>query len=127
LTPGRDAGSYPESRWQRAQGELARIARASGGRLYVPESTYDTAPIFDDILENLRVRYVIRYTSSSVLDAARSRTVRVELVNPSTGRPLEIIDEDGKRVPWKMTVKGNYVPTVAPMAGEGDRPLAGEG
>jgi hypothetical protein len=120
-------GNYPESRWQRAQGELARIARVSGGRLYVPESTYDTAPIFDDILENLRVRYVIRYTSTSDSDATRARTVRVDLVNPSTGRPLEIIDENGKRIPWKMTVKGNYVPSVMPVEGERDRQLVGEG
>jgi VWFA-related protein len=124
---GTGAGNYPENRWQRAQGELARVARASGGRLYVPESTYETASIFDDILENLRVRYVIRYTSTSVSDAARSRMVRIDLVNPSTDRPLEIIDEEGKRVPWKMTVTGNYLPSGTPVAGEGNQPPAGEG
>ncbi len=121
------AGNYPESRWQRAQGELARITKVSGGRLYVPESTYDTAPIFDDILENLRVRYVIRYTSMSDSDATRARTVRVDLVNPSTGGPLEIIDEDGKRISWNMAVTGNYVRSATPVEGGRNRSLAGEG
>ena len=125
--PATGRGSYPENRWRRAQLELARIARDSGGRLYVPESTYDTAPIFDDILENLRVRYVIRYTSTSVADASRSRTVRIDLVNADSGRPLEIIDEEGKRVPWKLTVKGNYVPSETSEADASGQPLGGEG
>lgn len=40
---------------------------ASGGRAYFPENTADLCPIYDDMMENLKVRYVITYRSS--LDA----------------------------------------------------------
>jgi hypothetical protein len=44
------------------------------------------------------VRYVITYRSSSDDDLSIPRTVHVELVNPSNGEPLEIVDSNGKTI-----------------------------
>jgi Ca-activated chloride channel homolog len=80
---------YARVDWSRAEAELQQIAQASGGRLYSPGSTLNLSGVYDDMMENLRLRYIITYKSTADggnLDAAR--TVRVELVNPNTGRPL---------------------------------------
>ena len=55
---------------------------ASGGRAYFPENTVDLCPIYDDMMENLKVRYVITYRSSNDLDPNTPRSVRVALLIP---------------------------------------------
>jgi hypothetical protein len=42
-----------------------------------------------------------------------ARTVRIELIDPTTGGPLEIVDANGMPVRWTVTVKGSYVPRAA--------------
>jgi VWFA-related protein len=83
--------------WQDVNDKLQAIVKASGGRLYSPTGTLDLSPTYDDILENLRVRYVITYKPSSPV-GAKPHTVRVELVNPQTGKPLEIVDANGRPI-----------------------------
>jgi hypothetical protein len=65
------------------------------------------------MLENLKVRYVITYTSSGNLDLNSPRTVRVELIDPKTGGPLQIIDPSGKAVRAKIVVQDSYTPSSA--------------
>lgn len=45
--------------WAALEDKLQAIAKSSGGRLYSPESTIDLSPIYDDMMENLKVRYVV--------------------------------------------------------------------
>ncbi len=109
--------SGPSARldWSRAQRELQEIARVSGGRLYSPNSTFDLSGVYDDMMENLRVRYVVKYKSPAAGSTA-ARTVRVDLVNPQTGGPLEILDAKGKPVEEKLSMEETYVPHAAPVA-----------
>jgi len=109
-------GPYARLDWKRAQAELQQIAIESGGRMYSPQNTYDMEGIYDDLTENLRVRYVITYKSTGGGDLNAARTVRVELVNPTTGEPLEIVDANGKPVRSKLFVEDNYVPATAATA-----------
>ncbi|MGG6498350.1 UNVERIFIED_CONTAM: hypothetical protein NY603_36030, partial [Bacteroidetes bacterium 56_B9] len=81
---------------------LQKIAVASGGRLYSPELTLDLGAIYDDLLENIRVRYVISYQSSLDADVNLPRTVKVELVDSRTGGPLKVSDANGRIVPVKV-------------------------
>ena len=60
------------------------------------------------MLENLRVRYVIAYKSSNTASLNARHTVRVELLNPKTGGPLQIVDADGKKIDAKVIVEGGY-------------------
>lgn len=99
--------------WSQAEKTLEELARVSGGRAYIPENTLDLSPIYDDMLENLKVRYVISYTSSSNLDMNSPRTVRVELIDPKTGGPLQIVDANGKTVRAKTVVQDSYTPSSA--------------
>jgi Ca-activated chloride channel homolog len=109
-------GPYARLDWKRAERELQEIARASGGRLYSPGSMFDLSGVYDDIMENLRVRYVITYKSGSDRDLSSARTVRVELVDSRTGGPLEIIDASGKAVRSKIFVEDSYIPRSASVA-----------
>jgi hypothetical protein len=90
--------------WNDAEHRLEEIARVSGGRAYAPENTVDLAPIYDDMLENLKVRYVITHRSSSDLPPNVPRKVRVELVDPKTGGPLQFVDSNGKKLPASVVV-----------------------
>jgi Ca-activated chloride channel family protein len=97
--------------WKRAESELQEMARISGGRAYFPETTFDLSGTYDDILENLRVRYVITYKSSTNTNLSAPRTVRVELVNPKTGGPLQIVDANGRTIPFRVIVQDSYTPS----------------
>jgi hypothetical protein len=97
--------------WNKADNNLQEIAHASGGRHYAPESTLDLTAIYDDIMENLRVRYVITYKISNAADLNSPRTIRVELVDPKTGKPLQIVDANGKVIAPHVIVQDSYVPS----------------
>ena len=107
------AGPIARVDWNAANRGLEEIARVSGGRAYSPASTIDLSSMYDDMMENLRVRYVITYQSSSGLDLNSPRTVRVELVDSKTGGPLQITDESGRTIPARIVVQDSYVPSAA--------------
>lgn len=98
--------------WEKGDKELQNIARASGGRAYSPQNTVDLSPIYDDVMENLKTRYVIVYRSSTK-DMNSPRTVRVELVNPRTGAPLQIVDASGKPVHGHVVLQSSYSANTA--------------
>ena len=104
---------YTRLDWQGAEQKLGHIAQASGGRLYSPDSSLDLAAVYDDLMENLRVRYVIIYKSAARPEEHGPRTVRIELVNSSTGGPLRIVDADAKPVHPRTLVEGTYDPAAA--------------
>lgn len=109
-------GPYAHINWQGAESKLRQIAAACGGRMYSPQAIVDLPAIFDDLMENLRVRYVITYKSTSDPKVNRARTVRVELIDSRTSRPLRIADASGKTVRSTIIAKDSYIPrkTAAP-------------
>jgi VWFA-related protein len=108
------AAPYARLDWRRAEAELMQISNASGGRMYSPASTLDLSGIYDDLMENLRVRYVITYKSTSDPGVNSPRSVRIELVDPKTGEPLQIVDASGRPVHAKVIVEDSYVPRPTP-------------
>jgi Ca-activated chloride channel homolog len=93
--------------------QLQEIARVSGGRAYTSSNTLQLSPVYDDVMENLKVRYVITYKSSNNVDANAPRSVRVELVDTQTGGPLMIRDANGRIVRGTVILQENYVPSPA--------------
>jgi VWFA-related protein len=99
--------------WEDAEHKLQEICSASGGRLYSPKTPLDRPAAYDDMMENLKVRYVITYHSSSNKSPNVPRTLRVELVDPATGKPLQITAENGTPVRAIVTLQETYTPAAA--------------
>jgi VWFA-related protein len=78
--------------WDTAEKQLETIAKDSGGRAYMIQSDVDLPAVYDDIMENLRIRYVITYVSSNPSSAGPPRSIRVDLIDPKTGQALKIRD-----------------------------------
>jgi len=85
----------------RAQGTVEDARPKPGGRAYLRDTELDIPAIYDDMMEHLRVRYVLTYASPTVDERAN---VRVELVEPRTGAPLRITDPSGRRITPHVTV-----------------------
>ena len=100
--------------WNGAEKKLETLAKISGGRAYVLETGVGIAGIYDDIMENLRLRYVITYTSSNPATSGPPRNIKVELIDPQTGNPLKFQDSNGKPVSAKVFVQKNYRPDGTP-------------
>jgi Ca-activated chloride channel family protein len=103
-------GSLSAIDWKRAEQQLETLAKVSGGRAYVLDPTVEVPAIYDDIMEHLRVRYVITYVSSNPADTGDPRSVRVELVDAKTGAPLRIVDATGKVIKARVIAQGSYTP-----------------
>jgi VWFA-related protein len=100
---------YAHLDWPRAESGLQRIAQASGGRMSALPSTLDIAGVYDDLMENLRVRYVITYKPTADPNMNGARIVRIELIDSRTGGPLRIVDASGRLVRSKVIVEESYV------------------
>jgi VWFA-related protein len=99
--------------WPAAEKQLENLAKVSGGRAYVLQSDPELPAIYDDIMENLRVRYVITYVSSNAASFGPPRKIQVDLVDPKTGQTLKIHDATGKPVAAKVFVQQTYDPGAA--------------
>jgi VWFA-related protein len=96
--------------WNRANHQLEAISKASNGRTYLRDTLLDASAIYDDMMEHLRVRYIITYTSSSPRGGGTPRRVRVALVDPHTGGPLRITDATGKVIAASVSGETSYTP-----------------
>ncbi len=56
---------------------------------------------------------MVRYKSSTDGDPSRPRKVRVALVDPMTGEPLEIVDSKGKIIRPKVVAEETYTPSTS--------------
>jgi VWFA-related protein len=99
--------------WKNAEKQLETLAKVSGGRAYVLDSDITVPAIYDDIMENLRLRYVITYVSSNPATSGSARSIRVELIDPKTGQALRIRDSNGAPITAKVYVQETYSPSAA--------------
>jgi len=103
--------AFAQIDWSAAEKRLEALAKVSGGRAYSPNSIVGIPAVYDDIMENLRLRYVITYVSSNPATSGPPRKIRVALVNPKTGTPLIIRDANGKLIAARLFVQEYYSPT----------------
>lgn len=96
--------------WPLFETRLEGLSKVSGGRAYILDTDLQVTPVCDDIMENLRVRYVITYVSSNPAASGPPRKIHVELIDPKTGKSLVIRDSDGKPVTANVLVQESYTP-----------------
>jgi hypothetical protein len=74
--------------WPRSAARLAQLARVSGGRVYNDVRSMSASAIYDDILERLRIQYVLTYVSPasggvrSAFERWRDATTRMPALAP---------------------------------------------
>lgn len=111
-----DKAPFARIDWNGAERHLEELAKVSGGRAYMLDSKVEIPAIYDDIMENLRLRYVISYVSSNPAASGRPCKIRVELIEPKTGKPLTVLDSNGKPIAARVFVQESYNP--APASGD---------
>jgi hypothetical protein len=104
---------YAHLDWKKIESQLGEIARGSGGRVCTQAAVSISLGVYDDLMENLRARYLISYRSTGSAPLDTARTVRVELVDPKTNGSLEIIDAAGEVIRSTVIVENSYVPNAA--------------
>jgi VWFA-related protein len=67
-------------------GVLKRLARATGGEAFLPESVKDVVPVFERIALDIRNQYTITYTPANRRQDGTYRTIRVNAAAPGQGR-----------------------------------------
>jgi VWFA-related protein len=96
--------------WKRVNQQLETLSKVSGGRAYLRTATLDVRAIYDDIMEHLRVRYVLRYVPSGPDTAQSARAIRVVLINPRTGAPLRVAGRTGTTITPTVIVQASDAP-----------------
>lgn len=102
-----DSGPLARLNWARAREQLRTLARSSGGRAYERASVSDAVRIYDDVMEHLRIRYVITYVPDGPARDGTRHAVRVELIDRNGG-PLRIVDEAGRPVAARVIAQTSY-------------------
>jgi VWFA-related protein len=74
--------------WTRCEQQLKRLSDVSGGRAYLEASGADTHAIFDDMVEDLRVRYVLSYKAASDIPGPRTVQVAIRDAAPPDARTI---------------------------------------
>jgi Ca-activated chloride channel family protein len=111
-----DKAPFARIDWNGAERHLEELAKVSGGRAYMLDSKVEIPAIYDDIMENLRLRYVISYVSSNPAASGRPCKICVELIEPKTGKPLTVLDSNGKPIAARVFVQETSSP--APASGD---------
>lgn len=106
---GRD-NALARVNWTTIDSNPGAIARASGGRLYDQGARLDLGSVYRDMLDSLKSRYVLTYKSSSRAPRNQARSIRVDLIDPQTGKPLEILAADGMPVKPRLFLQQSYIP-----------------
>jgi hypothetical protein len=109
LTIESSAGPLSKIDWAGANTRLETLSSVSNGRTYLRDTVLGIPAIYDDLMEHLRVRYVIKYTASAH-GGGSARQVRVALVDPRTGGPLKISDGEGGAITARVSAAGSYTP-----------------
>lgn len=102
---------YAHLRWQQAASQLARMAEVSGCRAVMPDSSLEFSTLYDELLANLNLQYVIRYQSAT---PQQSGTHRVEIAWVDSEHPRAGLRQAMKR--GRLFAQAQYQP--APAAAE---------
>jgi VWFA-related protein len=65
---------------------LKRLAQATGGEAFLPESVKEVVPVFEKIARDIRNQYTLTYSPANQNLDGSYRTVRVTAVTPGRGR-----------------------------------------
>jgi Ca-activated chloride channel homolog len=93
--------------WLQADNDLKTFARETGGQAFLPRFEGELPGIFRSIAQALRNQYSLAYNPSNQARDGSFRKLKVELVDPTTGEQLKIV-ENNKPIKYTIVAKGGY-------------------
>ena len=90
-----------------ADNNLNTFARETGGQAFFPRFFAEYPQIYKSITDALRNQYSITYTPTNQARDGKFRKLKVDLVDPTTGQPLKVV-ENGKPIKYTVVAKQGY-------------------
>jgi Ca-activated chloride channel homolog len=91
-----------------ADNQLRTFSKETGGMSFFPRFYGEFPSIFRAIAESMRNQYVLTYTPTNQVRDGKFRKIKVELIDPSTGEPLRVVDEKQKPIKYSVIAKPGY-------------------
>lgn len=91
-----------------ADNQMASFARMTGGRHFKPRFAGEFPEIFRAIGATIRNQYSITYHPSNTRQDGSYRKIKVELIDPSNGGKLKVVNEKGKEVKYSIIAREGY-------------------
>jgi len=91
-----------------ADNQLRTFANETGGRAFFPRFDAEFPQIFRQIGDSLRNQYNITYQPTNQARDGKFRKIKVELIDPATGKPLRIVDENKRTIKYTIITKNGY-------------------
>jgi len=101
-------GSLTMMDFLQADNQMNTFARLTGGRAYFPRFQAEFREIFRDIGTSIRNQYALTYHPTNTKQDGTYRKLKVEVVDPATGKPLRIVDQKGKEVKYTVISREGY-------------------
>jgi VWFA-related protein len=106
---GRLYGSMREMDFLQAKNQLRTFAELTGGRSYSPRFEGEMPGIFQDIGQSVRNQYTLTYHPTNKALDGSYRKLKVELVDPATGKPLVVQDaKNHKKIKYEIIARTGY-------------------
>lgn len=90
-----------------ADNQLRTFSKETGGMTFLPRFYGEFPSIFRSISEALRNQYTMAYSPTNQARDGKFRKIKVELVDPATGKPLKVT-VNGKPVKYQIIAKNGY-------------------
>lgn len=97
---------------QIAEVQLKALAEKTGGRAYFPRFISQMPSIYQEIGAMLRNQYSIAFRPRDLKRDGKFHKIEIKLVGPD-GKPLKVIDQNGKEVKYQVYAREGY---YAPQA-----------
>jgi hypothetical protein len=92
-----------------ADNQMKTFSKMTGGRWYEPVFDGQLREIFGDIAQTIRNQYAISYHPTNRALDGSFRKLKVELVDPETGKPAKLKDEkSGKEIKYQIVARDGY-------------------
>jgi len=91
-----------------AKNQLHTFAEMTGGRSYSPRFEGEFPGIFRDIAQSVRNQYTLTYHPTNKNLDGTYRKLKVELVDPATGKPVVVKDQKGKELKYQVIARQGY-------------------
>jgi VWFA-related protein len=106
---GRLYGSMRQMDFLQAKNQLRTFAEMTGGRAYSPRFEGEMPGIFQDIGQSVRNQYTLTYHPTNKALDGSYRKLKVELVDPGTGKPLIVQDaKNHKKIKYEIIARTGY-------------------